>query len=45
MPNGDEDWSTGWIAVEGTDVIGVLLTTNDWIDDLWIMCHFQNYLA
>jgi hypothetical protein len=37
MPNGDEDWSTGWIAVDGADVIGVLLTTSDWIDDLWIM--------
>jgi len=36
MPNGDEDWSTSWIAVVGTHVIGVLLTTNDWIDDLWI---------
>jgi GNAT superfamily N-acetyltransferase len=37
MPHGDEDWSTGWIAVDGTDVIGVLLTTSDRIDDLWIM--------
>jgi GNAT superfamily N-acetyltransferase len=37
MPDGDEDWSTAWIAVDGTDVIGVLLTTSDWIDDLWIV--------
>ena len=37
MSDEDEDWSTSWIAVDGTDVIGVLLTTSDRIDDLWVM--------
>ena len=36
-PIGDDDWSRGWIAVEGTEPVGVLLTTDEWIDDLWIV--------
>jgi ribosomal protein S18 acetylase RimI-like enzyme len=36
MSDGDEDWSKGWIAVAEADVIGVLLTSNEWVDDLWV---------
>jgi ribosomal protein S18 acetylase RimI-like enzyme len=36
-PPGNEDWSRGWIAVDGTEPVGVLLTTHEWIDDLWIV--------
>jgi GNAT superfamily N-acetyltransferase len=36
-PIGHNDWSRGWIAVEVTEPIGVLLTTDEWIDDLWIV--------
>jgi GNAT superfamily N-acetyltransferase len=37
IPIGHDDWSRGWIAVEGTEPVGVLLTTDGWIDDLWIV--------
>jgi GNAT superfamily N-acetyltransferase len=33
---GNEDWSDAWIASSGTEVVGVLLTRNQWIDDLWL---------
>jgi ribosomal protein S18 acetylase RimI-like enzyme len=36
-PIGQDDWSRGWIAVDGTEPVGVLLTTDEWIDDLWIV--------
>lgn len=36
-PPGHDDWSRGWIAVDGTEPVGVLLTTDEWIDDLWIV--------
>jgi ribosomal protein S18 acetylase RimI-like enzyme len=31
-----QDWSDAWIASSGTEIVGVLLTKDDWIDDLWI---------
>lgn len=34
---GDEDWTQGWISVDdGGAILGVLMTTEEWIDDLWI---------
>jgi GNAT superfamily N-acetyltransferase len=36
-PPGHEDWSRSWIAVDGGEPVGVLLTTDEWIDDLWIV--------
>jgi GNAT superfamily N-acetyltransferase len=36
-PIGHDDWSRAWIAIEETEPIGVLLTTDEWIDDLWIV--------
>jgi ribosomal protein S18 acetylase RimI-like enzyme len=35
-PVGHDDWSRGWIAVGRAEPVGVLLTTDEWIDDLWI---------
>jgi ribosomal protein S18 acetylase RimI-like enzyme len=35
-PVGRDDWSRGWIAVGRAEPVGVLLTTDECIDDLWI---------
>lgn len=31
-----QDWSDAWIACSGPEIVGVLLTKDEWIDDLWI---------
>ncbi len=31
-----QDWSQAWIALCGEEIVGVALTSNDGIDDLWI---------
>jgi GNAT superfamily N-acetyltransferase len=31
-----QDWSDAWIVCSGPEIVGVLLTKDEWIDDLWI---------
>ncbi len=32
---GSEEWGDGWVAVAGDDLLGWMLTKDDWLDDLW----------
>jgi ribosomal protein S18 acetylase RimI-like enzyme len=32
----NQDWSAAWIASSGDEIVGVLLTKDEWIDDLWV---------
>ena len=32
----NQDWSDAWVASLGAEIVGVLLTKDEWIDDLWI---------
>jgi ribosomal protein S18 acetylase RimI-like enzyme len=32
----NQDWSAAWIACSGAEIVGVLLTKDEWIDDLWV---------
>jgi ribosomal protein S18 acetylase RimI-like enzyme len=32
----NQDWSEAWIAPSGDAIVGVLLTKDEWIDDLWV---------
>jgi GNAT superfamily N-acetyltransferase len=32
----NQDWSDAWIASSGAEIVGVLLTKYEWIDDLWV---------
>jgi GNAT superfamily N-acetyltransferase len=32
----DQDWSEAWIASSGDEIVGVLMTKDEWIDDLWV---------
>jgi ribosomal protein S18 acetylase RimI-like enzyme len=33
---GEEDWSAGWVAATTDDLIGWMLTSDGWLEDLWI---------
>ena len=33
---GEEDWGAGWVAAESDDLIGWMLTTDCWLEDLWV---------
>jgi len=33
----DEDWPLSWVAVSAERIVGVILTNQEWIDDLWVL--------
>ena len=33
----DEDWALAWVAVSGNTIIGMVLTHEEWIIDLWVL--------
>jgi ribosomal protein S18 acetylase RimI-like enzyme len=38
---GAEDWGAGWVAVAGDELLGWMLTKDDWLDDLWVSSRFR----
>lgn len=32
----ETDWSPSWVADDGTVLIALMLTSGDWVEDLWI---------
>ncbi len=32
----ETDWSPSWVAENGVDLIALMLTSGDWVEDLWI---------
>ena len=33
----DEDWPLAWVAVSDEKIVGVIITNQDWVDDLWVL--------
>ena len=33
----EEDWSLAWVAVCDSKIVGVLLTNQEWVSDLWVL--------
>jgi ribosomal protein S18 acetylase RimI-like enzyme len=36
----EEDWGAGWVAATADDLIGWMLTSDCWLEDLWILRSF-----
>ena len=37
LPVDDEDWNSSWVAVREAKIIGVVRTSGEWLDDLWVL--------
>jgi len=37
LPISEENWHFSWIAVLGTKIVGMVLTSGEWLDDLWVL--------
>jgi ribosomal protein S18 acetylase RimI-like enzyme len=37
----EEDWSLAWVAIVGSEIIGMALTLEEWINDLWVLRPFR----
>jgi ribosomal protein S18 acetylase RimI-like enzyme len=33
----DEDWPSAWVAVSDKEIVGVIITGQEWVDDLWVI--------
>jgi ribosomal protein S18 acetylase RimI-like enzyme len=33
----DEDWPLAWAAVSDAKILGVVITNQEWVDDLWVL--------
>lgn len=39
----DEGWELSWIAVVHGTIVGVVLTSGEWLDDLWVLRESRGY--
>lgn len=37
LPVDEENWHSSWVAVLNTKIIGVVRTSEEWLDDLWVL--------
>jgi GNAT superfamily N-acetyltransferase len=33
----DEDWPLAWVAVSVEKIMGVIITNQEWVSDLWVL--------
>lgn len=36
VPIGEPDWISAWVAISGDEIVGVTMTRDEWISDLWV---------
>lgn len=36
VPLGEADWLSAWLAVLGEEIVGVTMTRDAWVSDLWV---------
>jgi len=37
LPVDEENWHSSWVGVRDAKIIGVVRTSADWLDDLWVL--------
>jgi len=43
LPADEENWHSSWVAVCDAKIIGVALTSGEWLDDLWVLRENRGY--
>ena len=36
VPIGEPNWIPAWVAISGEEIIGVTMTQDEWVTDLWV---------
>jgi len=39
----DEDWPLAWVAVSAEKIVGVIITGQEWVDDLWVLREYRRH--
>jgi ribosomal protein S18 acetylase RimI-like enzyme len=37
VPLGEANWLSAWLAVSGGEIVGVTMTRDEWVSDLWVL--------
>jgi ribosomal-protein-alanine N-acetyltransferase len=37
----DEDWRLAWVAVYDEKIVGVIMTNQEWVSDLWVLREYR----
>jgi GNAT superfamily N-acetyltransferase len=37
----DEDWPLAWVAVSDEKIVGVIITNQEWVGDLWVLREYR----
>jgi len=45
LPVDEENWHSSWVAVQDAKIIGVVRTSGEWLDDLWVLRENRGYGA
>jgi ribosomal protein S18 acetylase RimI-like enzyme len=41
LPIDEDEWSHSWVAVADGSVVGMILTDEEWISDLWVVREYR----
>lgn len=36
VPIGEANWLSAWLAISGEEIVGVTMTRDEWVSDLWV---------
>jgi len=36
VPIGEANWFSAWVAISGGEIVGVTMTQDEWVSDLWV---------
>ena len=36
VPIGEANWLSAWVALSGEEILGVTMTRDEWVSDLWV---------
>lgn len=36
VPIGEANWVSAWLAISGEEIVGVTMTRDEWVSDLWV---------
>jgi ribosomal protein S18 acetylase RimI-like enzyme len=36
VPIGQANWFSSWLAISGEEIVGVVMTRDEWLSDLWV---------
>lgn len=43
LPIDEEDWTLAWVAAVDSPIVGMILTSDEWVSDLWVLREYRGH--